>query len=211
MVVLAFVLVTIANLISVTAPTHWLELASKPVLVPLLVLYVLVAARRAGRPAALVAGLLFGWAGDIALLFDHTAAFLIGLALFLLGHICYLVGYVRLGALGALRHRWWPVVGYTVAWAVLLTVLWGRLGAMRIPMTVYGLVLFAMAALALTRDWRLGLGAFLFAASDVAIAASTLGVHIPQSGLLVMATYIAGQLVIALSWLRLRATDHTPS
>jgi uncharacterized membrane protein YhhN len=43
----------------------------------------------------IIVALVFSLGGDVALLFDDKQAFLAGLALFLIAHVCYIVAFAR--------------------------------------------------------------------------------------------------------------------
>jgi uncharacterized membrane protein YhhN len=123
-----------------------------------------------GAPAAVVAGLALGAAGDFALARPGDRWFLAGMALFAAGHLAYAAAFLGLGA------GWpgWPVLlalgllaGSTEVW------LSPRTGALRWPVRGYVVLIVAMAALAAAlpagRGW-LVLGAALFVASDLMLA-----------------------------------------
>lgn len=204
-----YVLVALAHRVGLGVPVGWLALATKPLLMPILLAYVVVSTRRGRRPAALLVGLAFGWAGDVVLQTSLSVAFLVGLGLFLAGHVGYIVGFVRLHALAGLRRRALLAVPYAVAYVALTVALWPRLGTTRVPMAGYGLVLFAMALLAMALDWRLGVGALLFVCSDLLLGATHVGISFPAADLVVMSTYAAAQLVIVLRWLGLTAAGES--
>ena len=162
---------------------------------------------------AVLAGLVLGAIGDVALLSEH--GFLAGLGAFLLGHLAYVV------AVGSyLPPSAWPhaagayalvpiVVGLGVlAW------LWPKLGSLRIPVIAYVAVILAMviAALALLRSDAPALagvsarrrdlfaaGAVLFFASDLAVARDKFVAKGFVNRVWGLPVYYAGQLLIAWS------------
>lgn len=87
----AFAAATALDLGSLLAGWHTGHLIAKPLLMPLLVAYVITLR----APKLLIAALLFGWGGDLALLFDADVAFLIGMGSFAAGHVCYLALFGR--------------------------------------------------------------------------------------------------------------------
>ena len=162
---------------------------------------------------AVLAGLVLGAIGDVALLSEH--GFLAGLGAFLLGHLAYVV------AVGSyLPPSAWPhaagvyalipiVVGLGVlAW------LWPKLGSLRIPVIAYVAVILAMviAAIALLRSDAPALagvsarrrelfaaGAVLFFASDLAVARDKFVAKGFVNRVWGLPVYYAGQLLIAWS------------
>lgn len=159
---------------------------------------------------AVLAGLILGAVGDVALLSPH--GFLAGLGAFLLGHLAYAV------AVGTyLPPRLWPhaageygVVPILVGIGVLAW-LWNRLGKLRVPVIFYVAVILAMviAAIALVRaditDMAkprrelFALGAVLFFASDLAVARDKFVAKGFVNRAWGLPVYYAGQLLIAWS------------
>ena len=100
-----------------------------------------------------------------------------------------------------LRRRWWVVVGAVVLWGALNLLLGPSLGELRVPLAVYSAALITMATLACAVSAVVGAGGVLFLVSDLMIGADAAGIDLPARGFLVMATYIAAQLLIATGWL----------
>ncbi len=196
----AYLAVAAVNLVGAAVGSSVLEWVSKPLLVPLLVAWVL-AVRRGTAPRALVVGLALAWLGDLALMADGTVAFMVGLGFFLGMQVAYSVGFVGLGAASVLRRRWWMVVGAVVLWGALNLLLGPSLGELRVPLAVYSAALITMATLACAVSAVVGAGGVLFLVSDLMIGADAAGIDLPARGFLVMATYIAAQLLITTGWL----------
>ncbi|MCB5181209.1 lysoplasmalogenase [Streptomyces antimicrobicus] len=161
----------------------------KPLLMPLLALHV----RALGAPRLLLAALLFGWGGDVALLFDADAAFLVGMGSFALGHVCYLVLFGRRPA--DLR----LTAAYAVALVGTVGLLWGDLPAeLRVPVAGYSLLLTAMAARSGTLGRTAGTGGALFLLSDSLIATGVAAwPQLPRPDFWIMLTYLAAQYLLA--------------
>lgn len=202
---IAFLVVTAANLLANATDGRVAEVLTKPLLMPLLAAYLWRAsAERGARPdRLLLAALAFATGGDVLLLGDGTGWFLAGMASFLGTHLCYLAAFTRHGAATALRRT--PLVavplGYAVLTVVALTWMWAALTdvGLAVPVAGYAIALAAMASTAATQGWRVGLGAALFLGSDLLIAAGVAEVAQPPGApVLVMATYAAGQALIVL-------------
>lgn len=142
---------------------------------------VLLAAAALGHPVVrerrwLIGALLFSAAGDYLLAMPWWAAsFVLGLAAFLIAHLCFLAALVPLAAPTPPRLA---AAGLTVASCVALLIwFWPRLLAegMVVPVTLYIAVLGAMVCAALLADlptpWT-ALGAVSFAVSDAMIGIS---------------------------------------
>lgn len=165
---------------------------------PLIVFYIL----RADRflPAVVAAG-CFGWLGDIFLLkIEKSRYFTLGLAGFLLGHLCYI-----LAILSVVGNFHLPLLGISTAAAVPLGILVLRAikpeGAMRIPTIIYGIVILIMSLCAfqlmLFRRDAAGIavftGSLFFLYSDSVLAYFTFRTTPEYGHLLVMLTYSIAQ------------------
>lgn len=182
-----------------------LDWATKPLLMPLLAGYLLLAARETGQHAnrLMLAGLLLATGGDIALMFDGTTAFIAGMALFLGFHVCYIGAFVRAGVFGKLRRP--PLLAVPIAYALMVAVamawLWQGLGSLAVPVAVYAVALVTMATTAAAHGWRVGLGGTLFCLSDLLIGMRVADVgQLPGPPVWVMATYVLGQALIVTGW-----------
>ncbi|MFF0122760.1 lysoplasmalogenase [Micromonospora arida] len=204
-ILVAFLVVTAANLLANATDGRVAEVLTKPLLMPLLAAYLWrVSAERAARPDRLVlVGLAFSTGGDVFLLGDGTGWFIAGMACFLGTHLCYIAAFTRHGAATALRRA--PLLAVPLGYAVLTVValwwMWAGLTdvGLAVPVAGYALALAAMATTATTKGWRVGLGAALFLGSDLLIAAGVAEVAQPPGApVLVMATYAAGQALIVL-------------
>jgi uncharacterized membrane protein YhhN len=156
----------------------------------------------------MVIGLVFGALGDIALLGKTTRAFLLGLTLFLIGHIAYVVGLAQLES-----PKYWIVFSgrlgiFTVLGGFLaLRWLWPQLGALKVPVTVYVIAIVSMVVGALAA-WSTGalpapqrtylaIGAVLFFVSDLAVARDKFVAPGFTNKLWGLPAYYAAQLLIA--------------
>ncbi|WP_420716793.1 lysoplasmalogenase [Streptomyces sp. H27-H5] len=185
----AFAVAAAVDLGSLLADWHLGHVLAKPLLMPLLVAHVIAL----GAPRLLVAALLFGWGGDLALLFDADVAFLVGMGSFALGHVCYLVLFGRRATN--------PLLGaaYALALVGTVTLLWSDLPAeLRVPVAGYSLLLTAMAYRSSALGVRAGIGGALFLLSDTLIATGVAEwPQLPRPDFWIMATYLAAQYLLA--------------
>ena len=149
-------------------------------------------------------GLFFSLLGDIALLWPNLY-FLPGLAAFLVTHVAYLIAFTRDAKFSARLSIW---LLYLVVTAALLVFLFPNLPAtLKIPVTLYSLLLASMAAQAMgrfialkTRPTRLAaFGAILFMLSDLLLAFNRFHSAIPLAPVLVLLPYYLAQWLIAAS------------
>ena len=161
------------------------------------------ASKRDSYRYLIVAGLCFSLAGDIFLMLPSDQ-FVFGLVSFLVAHILYI---------GAFRTRPTSLLSILFGLAcvaygfVMLWFLFPNLGDMKLPVLIYVAVVLLMAWQALCR-WAeersrgaalAAIGAILFVASDSMIAIDRFNGRFRLAGALIMTTYFAAQLLIALS------------
>ncbi len=208
----AFVVVALAQVVSVAAGVDWLGHLTKPFIVGLLLAWAWVACDRR-PPTMLATGLVFALLGDELLDLDGTGWFLAGMGAFLAMQVCYVRGFVGLGALERLRRTPWALVAWGALWLMLNVVLGPSLGALRWPIAVYSLALVTMAAMAAaTGVGRIAVGGAVFLVSDLLIGLDSADVAIPASGVLVMSTYSLAQYLIVTGWVcRVRDSSRSRS
>lgn len=150
----------------------------------------------------LAAGFFLSAGGDISLSFKSEKAFLIGLGLFLLAHVAYLITFSL-----DQPYTWerWPMMLALAVFAIgMAALLFPKLGEMRIPVLVYVSVILAMGVFACLRTgerpWLLISGATLFMLSDSVIALDKFLKPIPGAKYIIMLTYYAGQFLICRSF-----------
>ncbi len=171
-------------------------------LLPLLIVFVLVSVgwKSDASTKWLVIGQFFAWLGDIALMSDAQLLFFVGIAMFLVMQICYIVGFFKLGAREGVRRRKWVLIAYPVFWVVANAALWPGLGVMRVPIAIYSAALVTMALCSVGTGTMLGIGGTLFMLSDLTIGATVAYGNFFGSAVFIMLTYIVGQLLIAIAW-----------
>lgn len=167
----------------------------------------------------LMPALLFSAVGDLLLAIPWWApSFVLGLGAFLLAHLCFLGALIPL-ARGAdrSRPRLIAVAALCVACVALLTWFWPQLArdGMTIPVTVYMLVLVAMASAALLAQlptvWT-AVGALSFAGSDAMIGISRFVLGNEALAVPIWWTYAAAQVLITAGFFfgRVSITSATP-
>ena len=192
-------LAALGNIIAAGTENHVLDWATKPLLMPLLALWLWRAGKAAKGSRGIIAGLLFSWAGDIALQFDGQLWFITGMVFFLAAHICYITTFLKAGA----RPKPLVAAAYALALVGTLILLWKPLGAMAIPMTLYAVALATMATLAAGINVHVGLGGMLFLISDFLIAFRVAETWTPPGPpIWVMLTYAAAQFLIVTGWVK---------
>lgn len=192
------------------------EMATKPLLMLLLILFFFLATKGTQnifRNLVLLA-LLFSWIGDVVLLFQERNPnfFLGGLVSFLLAQICYTLAFRQISTHHSptlLEQKGWmliPFVAYGIGFFFLIK---SGLGALRIPVILYELIILLMGITALNRFRRVEYSSFLFVfagalcfiLSDSLLAVNKFSQPLPLAGFFIMLTYIMAQyLIIRGSW-----------
>lgn len=195
----------LASLVNVFASVRVVDMASKTLLMPLLLAYFVASLEGLNNPLVtwVRAALVFSWVGDLLLMGDGDGFFVLGLAGFLGAQICYIVAFRPYTALGPLSRRPWLALPYVVYGVVLLAVLLPGLGALVVPVVVYATALVTMAVLTTGVSPVAAVGGAFFLLSDSLIALTELSEVLPEgAGVLIMPTYIVGQLLIVVGVLQ---------
>jgi uncharacterized membrane protein YhhN len=156
-----------------------------------------------GYGRLILGALLLSWLGDALLLSDRAAAFLAGLAAFLLAHVLFAAAFIAGGTsleAAALAGAVSALVG-----AFVLRWLWPHVPPdFRLPVLAYVLTILAMCVAAAAHAshagrWWVLAGALLFAASDIAVARERFVKPARVNQLWGLPTYFIAQLVLAWS------------
>jgi uncharacterized membrane protein YhhN len=157
-----------------------------------------------GYAFAIGAGLLFSLAGDIWEMLPRRH-FLKALISFLFTHICYVLAFLSHPPGSAFL---WPALPLGLICAAILAYLWpGLSDGMKAPVCVYVAVIGLMATLAVQNALEFpsggtilaAVGALLFMLSDGALAVNRFRRPFHSAEAVILTSYFAGQLLIALS------------
>jgi uncharacterized membrane protein YhhN len=194
----AFIAASTVHLVAQLTSTGGLQTATKPLLMPLLLAWFLLATPP-GRLRTIVGiGLFWSWLGDLGLMPSGQGWFLVGLGAFLVAQLTYSVAFWPFRDRSVVRR---PALAapYLVVLVGLLVVLWDHLGDLRLPVIAYAVVIITMAMLATGLGRIVATGAALFVLSDALIAVNSVAgiLRLPAHGFWVMLTYLAAQALIA--------------
>lgn len=182
-----------------------LRRVSKCLLMPLLAACYLLFAK---APSPLVAaGILFGFIGDLVLLFrPHRWAFPAGILAFAAGHVCYIVSFAKRIAAAPPWYLFAALAVITIACAAtLMRLIWkGMPKKLCPPSFLYMVIIGTMASSAAlftlygagSSRWLAGIGGLLFALSDTTLSIDAFHRPIRYRNIIVMSTYIAAQVLI---------------
>ena len=155
----------------------------------------------------IVIGLIFCFGGDMALMFmESKKAFLIGLVLFLLGHVVYAVTFLIYG--GFTSQLLLTALMVFVIGVFIYIFLYPGLDKMKVPVALYIFIISAMVAAAVatlfsplvpkTAAWLITVGSALFWVSDVVLGTNRFRIQLKYDRLSLIA-YYSGQFLIAVS------------
>jgi len=180
------------------------EYVFKPLTTALIIAVALVADDPISRTyhALIVAGLVASLAGDVFLMLPDR--FVPGLLSFLIAQILYIIAFTHEGSGQA---PIWYILPFILYGVVLLRWLWPHLGSLRVPVIIYLTVILIMAYQAVNRwieteqdgTFLALAGAYLFVASDSALAVERFRGRFRGADFWVLSTYFAAQLLIAWS------------
>jgi uncharacterized membrane protein YhhN len=181
---------------------------SKPLLMPVLLVYFKRALKVPMNLSFLIGSfaLIFSWGGDVFLMFEPTNSnfFIFGLGSFAIAQILYMITFSK--ARNETQHiEVQTKLPYTIPFVIFsfgfLWYMWPHIGELKVPVSVYSLLLLGIAVAAIYRMEETSLksfnqvffGAVLFILSDTLIAIDKFLTPMNYSGLFIMLTYILAQ------------------
>ena len=206
--IILFAVVLLLDLVAIYSNNESLRFITKPLLMPLLAIYLLLQTISAtsSLKAWVFLALFFSWVGDILLLFEERGSifFLFGLSAFLIAQVFYIVFFHNIRMKEYIRGNALLLLLVIVYYSILISVLSPYLGTMRLPVRIYGVVLSFMVMLAmhtmLGKNKKAALwimmGAILFVTSDSILAFNKFFSSFNYAGLIIMFTYGLAQLFI---------------
>jgi uncharacterized membrane protein YhhN len=206
--IVLFASVLLIDLVAVYSNNESLRFITKPLLIPLLAIYLLRQTNFATSSLKVwvFLSLFFSWVGDILLLFEERGPnfFLFGLSAFFVAQVFYIVFFHNIRMREYIRGNALLLLLVIVYYSILVSVLSPYLGNMKLPVRIYGVVLSFMLMLAmhtmLGKNKKAALwmmtGAVLFVASDSLLAFNKFFAPFNNAGLIIMLTYGLAQLFI---------------
>lgn len=206
--VILFLLILTGNIAGMYMNNPWLEKVTKPLLMIVMIIYFVSSVNSISSALKkwIIAALAFSWLGDVLLMFqqEQPIFFLLGLSAFLIAHIFYILFFHLARVNEQVKSRWWLLAIVVVYYAILMAVLYPKLGDMKVPVPVYGIVISFMLLLAthmlFIKNSKAGqlmmAGAVLFILSDSVLAINKFYQPFEAAGLVIMLTYGMAQLLI---------------
>lgn len=208
--VILFIVVLLADLIAVYLGKEILRYATKPLLMPLLVIYFVSVVKFfvSSLKKWMILALAFSWLGDVLLIFEsaNSSFFIFGLVAFLIAHMLYIILFDQIRIKEKVKQSLFPLLPIAVYYFLLISLLQPTLGEMKKPVGIYGLIISIMLSFAIDL-WRIKdrvvsfyiiSGALLFITSDSLLAINKFYSSFQYAGILIMLTYGIAQLLITL-------------
>lgn len=173
---------------------------SKCFIMPLLIFYMIMIK---SENILVYLGAICGFLGDVLIIFKkkHILWFVIGTAMFLLGHGFYVAQmYINMGGFQA-----WHLIAYGIIFLLLCilgyNVIYPKVGKLVIVGIVYFTFLISAVFVAITSGNKLAIfGTFMFMISDVILSFTNFfKENVKRKELYVMSTYILAQLLMILA------------
>jgi uncharacterized membrane protein YhhN len=193
----------------------WISIAVKSLIIPLLIwLYLRFIRGHWNRfHSMIIIALIFSWIGDITLQLTQfrESFFLVGLGSFLITQLIYMFAFFMIPGKNILFSRkiylLVPVALY--GWGI-LCLLSGGLGDMKLPVTIYTVVILGMLLAAVSREKKVNrqsfllvlAGAILFVLSYSMIAINKFSQPFELARIAIMSSYITAQYLIAIGCTR---------
>mgnify|MGYP003334667773 CR=1 FL=1 len=212
-----FSIVSLIEILHILIGKEDLRIFTKPLIIPLLGLtyYFSLDKKPSMWKDAVLLALLFSWFGDILL--QKESMFVPGLICFLTAHIFYIYFFVRTSSKNTSYFKLRPVMLIAVLAYLIefMYLLWPSLGAMKLPVLIYGITISTMLSAAIWQYQKLDdrtslfliIGATLFVTSDSILAINKFSSPFESAGVFIMTTYILAQLFIVLGAIRYRNTS----
>lgn len=212
--IILFLVILFIDIAAVYFKNETLRYLSKPLLMPLLVVYFIssTTAFTSSLKKWIILALIFSWAGDVLLMFESMSPnfFMFGLVAFLIAHIFYILFYESVIRKEGLNKNYWWFIPVLIYYVALIYILSPHLGDMKFPVRLYGIVISYMLIQALQtgrikNQAAAGLmigGAVLFISSDSILALNKFYQSFEYAGIAIMTTYGIAQLLITLGAVR---------
>ena len=198
-----------------TIGVAWISIAVKSLIIPLLIwLYLRFVRGHWNRfHSMIIIALIFSWIGDITLQLTQfkESFFLIGVGCFLIAQMIYMVTFFTTpGENSVFFRKIYLVVPVVLYGMGILWLLYDGLGDMKLPVTIYTMVIMTMLLAAINREKKVNkqsfllvlAGAIIFVVSDSILAINKFAQPFELGRIASMTSYITAQYLIALGCAR---------
>jgi len=210
--ILVFVALVIIQMIGSWTGIIGFEYFAKPFLLPWMALYFLLYSAKGDYKWMVILAFFFSWTGDMLLMFSGSMEILFyaGVGGFFIAQLSYILVFSKYFSnqkKGFVIRKPLVLIPYILYLIGIIVLLFPGLdGFMRPIIVIYGTSLITMAIAAVNLRGKVPSlafnlifwGSILFVLSDSMLAINKFHTELPKSGVLIMGTYIAAQLLILL-------------
>ncbi len=210
LIVIAFIIVFAVNLYADKKENQKLKVLTKPLLVPLIILFYLISATSINW--LIVTALFFGFIGDFSLLWGSNKIFFaVGLVSFLVGHVFYIIAFVQSIQYFEIVPTWFflfliPYILYSYSF---IRILKPNLKSATIPVIIYMCAISMMSFTSACRVWNgfnlqfmlTFVGSLFFIASDSVLSFNSFNEPSKNYEVIIMFTYVLAQALIMIGFL----------
>lgn len=197
-------IVSIINLYGEYGGKLKLRYFSKPILMPLLIVYYVVTVQDIN--VLIILALLCGLAGDVFLMKEEKLNVMLGIGSFFLGHVFYITYFLISIDFIFPPYFYLLIIPYIVVIIILFKLIYPYMGDLRIPGFLYMIIITLMSFTTAIRYDAVTLvpyllplfGSLLFIASDTVLALGMFKTKIKYGDVIVMLTYILAQTLITI-------------
>ena len=209
-IIIFFFIIAIGDILNVRNDRVKLRYLTKPLLVPLLILFYIMNTTKIEQ--IIIYALLCCFFGDFFLLFARKKLFFIaGLLSFLAGHFFYTIAFLKTTSFLSNIPGWFylSLIPYIFYGFFIYYRLNPYLSSMKIPVIAYLNIILFMSFASFTRIWEINgiafwfpfVGSIMFIVSDTLLAIRVFKYKIMRGWISVMIFYICAQLLIILGLL----------
>lgn len=207
---LIFLLIVVLELIGTINGSKWLDYPVKPFILIWITVYFLMMTEPGPYRRTVVLAFFFSWIGDMLLMFGWKSElfFFAGVGGFFLSQVTYIIVFLKYSLhqrKGIIERKpLWGLPFLIYLAGIYLFLYPGLEGIMKPVVALYAISLIGMSAAAFNRMgltgsksfWIVFAGAVFFVISDSLLAINKFSSPIPNSGFLVMSTYMLAQYLI---------------
>lgn len=197
--ILFFWFFLLIDIVFISINQESLRIFSKPFILISLLIWYLNKKSTLNKSVLVIAALIFGWLGDIFLMNAGSLFFMLGLVSFLIAHIFLTIKFFKIQPFKFNKSTLFifSFLLLTLFSFLLIQFLWPHLGDLKIPVTVYCLVITTMAAAAIQISLSYKFlaqkfyipGALFFVLSDSTLAFNKFYLKEAEVGIIIMLTY----------------------
>lgn len=211
---IAFIAVTVLYFTGMALQNDTLQFFFKPLLVStLLGMFISETAGVASPFKKWITGaLVCAVAGDTLLMFanNNERYFILGLVAFLIAHVFYILCFHFIKVKASIPGKWYAAIIVGVYYFFMMSFLLPHLGALKIPVLVYGIVISFMLLLAMllydlpdqVTARTILTGAIFFVVSDSVLAINKFYHPAAWGGWAIMSTYVLAQWLLTRGMIR---------